>query len=766
MKTRLNLTRVSLAVGLANAILSGGAVANDLILDEIVVTAQKREQSIQDVPISVSAVSGEKIEDAGINNLEGLSSYVPNLNISEGGQTTNIFMRGLGSGVNFGFEQSVGMYIDGVYYGRERQYRSPFLDLDRVEVLRGPQGTLFGKNTIAGAINITTAKPTEELEANLSAEYEPEYDSKTLTGVLSGAITDSISARLALKDRSTDGFLDNTLLDQTEPAEDESVARLTVSFAVTDDLEITAKLEHSEYEVTGRNLQITSAAANLVPVYTSLDPEFDGELSDKTSTQQEFSSTDSDNFVLTANYLMGDFTITSITGYSAYDGVDQQDVDFTPLNFLNQSIEQDFEQVSQELRITSPLGETFDYIAGIYFQTNELSHLRRTDSDVSTIGIQGIPATRLITFDQDSDSYALFAQGTYHITPTLHLTGGIRYTREEKTATQIVGFATPGTNTLLAANSPLLIPSQQIWQALAGTVAHSLVDVTREESDVSPMLNLQWDVTDDIMLYGSVSRGFKGGGFNEADDIGNHVANSNFNPNLADTFEYDEETATSFEFGGKATLLDGAANLNFAVFRTDYEDLQVSSFAGTSFTVGNAAEAITQGVELDGMWRMTQGFTVRASMAFLDTEFENFETASCTAEAQAQARALGQNCVQDISGEELNFAPSVTASLGLDYRTEITSSLEFISRLDINYSDDYQIQDDQDPLDRVDSYTFLNGSIGLAGTENGWAVSLVGKNLTDEEHKTYSFDAPAQVGTHAGFMAPPRTIAIKASYSY
>ena len=154
MKMRLNTTRLSLAVGLVNAMVAGTASASEYTLDEIVVTAQKREQSIQDVPISVSAVTGEKIADAGITDLEDLSSYMPNLNISEGGQTTNIFMRGLGSGVNFGFEQSVGMYIDGIYYGRERQYRSPFLDLERVEVLRGPQGTLFGDAAQCGTLRM------------------------------------------------------------------------------------------------------------------------------------------------------------------------------------------------------------------------------------------------------------------------------------------------------------------------------------------------------------------------------------------------------------------------------------------------------------------------------------------------------------------------------------------------------------------------------------------------------------------------------------
>lgn len=775
MKTRFSTTGLSLAVGLANAIAAGGASAQQLMLEEIVVTAQKREQSIQDVPISVSAVSGDKIDDAGIGNLADLSAYVPNLNISDGGETTNIFMRGLGSGVNFGFEQSVGMYIDGVYYGRDRQYRSPFLDLERVEVLRGPQGTLFGKNTIAGAINITTAKPTQELEADISVEYEPEYNTRTFIGILSGPLTDNLAGRVAIKHSETDGFLENTLSGNDEPAEDELVVRGTLLWTPTDELEIIAKLETAEFDTSGRNTQISEVGLGffgppgLLPLYQQADPRFDGRLDDTTSTQPEWADNEADNASLTVNYDLGQFTLTSITAFSAYEFTELQDADYSPLDVLPQSFDQEFEQWSQEVRLTSPIGEQFDYIVGFYYQSTELDHTRLTSANGAPLLLDLInpafatPSARYTVFDQDSDSYALFAQGTWHITDRWHFTAGVRYTDEEKEASQSVDFTRFGTTIPIdpATETQLFIDATTFWNGLAGSFEHQYDTQERNESDVSPMVNLQWDVTDDMMLYASASKGFKGGGFNPNDVAGTR---NNATPTVVgDGFEFEEEEATAFEIGGKSTLADGAAQLNFALFHTEYDNLQVSAFDGNIFVVTNAAEATTQGLEVDGIWRLTESLTLSGSFAWLDTEYDKFDTASCSV---AQTGGLDPTCTQDLSGEDLTFSPDLTANIGIEYVTSLTNSLELRTRFDANYSDEYQIQQDQDPADRVESYTLLNASIALASIEDNWTVALIGQNLSDEDHRTYSFDIPVQIGSHAALITPPRTIAIRASYSY
>jgi outer membrane receptor protein involved in Fe transport len=203
-----------------------------------------------------------------------------------------------------------------------------------------------------------------------------------------------------------------------------------------------------------------------------------------------------------------------------------------------------------------------------------------------------------------------------------------------------------------------------------------------------------------------------------------------------------------------------------ALFHTDYTDLQVSSFVGTSLQVGNAAKATTRGLELDGQWKINQDLALSASMGWLDTQYEEFEGAACSSAQLSSGDSAGVGGSQDISGEDLIFAPEITANMGLNYRAGLTDTLAFFWRLDVNYSDEFQIQQDQDTEDYVDSFVKLNASIGFGSADGKWAISLQGTNLTDENHRTYSFDAPAQAGTHVAFMTPPRMVAVKLSASF
>ncbi|MFT5577163.1 MAG: iron complex outermembrane receptor protein, partial [Bermanella sp.] len=205
------------------------------VLEEVIVTAQHREQSLQDVPVSVSAISGAKMIEAGINRLEDLQAYVPNLTVTESGISTDIFIRGIGSGMNQGFEQSVGMYVDGIYYGRAQLARAPFLDLSRAEVLRGPQNILHGKNSIAGAVNLHTADPTEEFEGMVSGLYEPNFDERVFDLVLSGPVTDKVGVRFATRLRDYGGYVENLTLDRFGPQYDQQTFRLKVKWDVSDE---------------------------------------------------------------------------------------------------------------------------------------------------------------------------------------------------------------------------------------------------------------------------------------------------------------------------------------------------------------------------------------------------------------------------------------------------------------------------------------------------------------------------------------------------
>jgi iron complex outermembrane receptor protein len=248
---------------LAVAISATAATSNASLLEEIVVTAQQRAESLQDVPVSVAAVTAAKISDSGIVDLQGLSELVPNFSINETGISTTVTIRGISSGINPGFEQSVGMYNDGIFYGRDQLARVPMIDMERVEVLRGPQGILFGKNSIAGAVSQISAKPTDEFEGSITALYEPDHGETDLRLVLSGPLTDSLSGRLAFLTRDLDGYMKNTASGQDEQNEDEQVIRGTLRWNVNDN--VTANLKHSQstFDVVGRNMEVYQSFGHL-----------------------------------------------------------------------------------------------------------------------------------------------------------------------------------------------------------------------------------------------------------------------------------------------------------------------------------------------------------------------------------------------------------------------------------------------------------------------------------------------------------------------
>lgn len=814
-ESTLQKSSMAIAVGLALQGLTTTAWANNdaLLLEEVIVTAQKREQSLQDVPVSVSVVTGDAISETGMTNLDELSTHVPNLSIQEGSQTTAITMRGLGSGINQGFEQSVGMFIDGIYAGRDRQFRSPFLDVAAVEVLRGPQGTLFGKNTIAGAINLTTAKPTDEFEASLRTTYEPEYNEYSVEGIVSGGITDNLYGRLAVKQAESDGYMENSYNNRDEASKVETVLRGTLVWEPTDELSITTKYETARYDVGGENNAIDTSGG-WGQIYAMEDPNYDEGDEYSRSASNEFSDNNNESVTVTVDYEIGEYTLTSITGYSTYDYDDYQDVDFSPLDMLALEQEQDFSQWSQEIRLTSPIGDKFDFITGLYYQTSDLEHHKRLDSDIGTLaagvpaGVVNIPvdvnfdpaglpygslntfnevdlldgaqvldhpagffpfnapgamylaaandarSSRVSDFEQESETWAIFGQGTWHVRDDIHLTLGLRWTREEKEATRSLYLTEYETENALPITDPNYALLTFIQNNVFGTYEHNIKD-DNTVTNFSPSFKAQYDLNDDVMLYASVSKAFKSGGYDEAGTTG-----------VMEEFSYDDEEALSFEVGGKLTVLDGRGSLNFAVFHTNYEDLQVSAFVGDKYVVGNAAEATSQGVEIDGVFRLTEALTMTASMAYLDATYDEFENASCTL-AQIQASGSNANtCTQDLKGETLAFAPEWTANIGLNHVASLSDSLELTSMLNLNYTDEQYLAQDLDEQSLEESHVTVNGRIALADLENNWELALVGKNLTDEEIRTYSNDTPLMDGAFFTYMAPPRTVAVQFTLSY
>ncbi len=821
--------RAPLVAAVALAITASNTQAQ--MLEEVIVTAQKRAESLQDVPISVSAVQGEKLAEAGIPNMAALADYVPNLHIASASVNTNIYMRGVGSGNNQGFEQSVGMYVDGIYMGRGRQYRSGFLDIQRVEVLRGPQGTLFGKNTVAGAVNIISRSPNpgEEFTGDISAALES-HDGQVYEGGIEGSLTDSLAARLAFKHRKTDGYTHNDFLDKPEGQIDETGMRLTVVWQPTDTLDINFKYSNMDFERIGApsstELYLDPASRDeLFPnrsafasIGYSLTDTFYPEISEQRDREYtvfkdngygqslsdgigiginpDSNDEEYDNFVLDVDWDVGGGTITSITGWSEYQYIDGVDVDWLPLQFIHRDDDQTFEQFSQEFRFASPGGEFFDYVAGVYYETNELEFDRRVTIDTNVDGL--VPALLgvnslfpLLTggaytanqiarnhyYNLESDSYAVFGQGTFNLSDTLRLTLGLRYTEEDKEvissqflSDDLTGIDNPSDNFFLG-----LIEATNF-----NTYRYDFAE-DRSTDKWIPSVNVQWDVTGDSMLYASFSQGFKSGGFTAADDqapgqldtatfpcVPGQPIEACYDPTVPnDEFEFEDEEVDAFEIGGKHTLLGGGMTLNWAAFYTLYDNLQTSIFKGVGFGVTNAGKSEVQGIEVDMMWQATDNLRIGANAAWLDATYDEFENGPCTAIQLDVDPLCGTPegfTDNDLSGEKTLYASDWSASAFFDYSVLLGNGNDLFFGGEANYRDEFNSAGDNDPLDVIDAYTKVNLRAGLRS--ESWEFMVYSRNIFDEEAFAQSFDTPVLAGSHTKFIEEGRIYGAKLKYMF
>lgn len=746
-------------------------------LDEIIVTATKRAQGLQDVPIAISVMSGEQISTKGLTNLEDLTTYMPNVHVAEGGAGTQLFIRGIGSGINYGFEQSVGTFIDGVYFGRGRSARGKFLDLERVEVLKGPQSTLFGKNTIAGAINITTAKPTEEFEGFIDTSYRSELKGLGITAMVSGPLSENVRGRLVAKDYSDDGYVNNGAANGNDgPQQDNFSVRGSLEWDVSDSLMVGLKVEHGTTDVLGRQQVISEASPTAIMLYktfgdSNFEPGFNYDTFDVGIDGVEpFDNTESSMAQFTAEWEIGEGSLKSTTAYTEYEFTNVGDSDYSPLRFLARGRTESHDMFSQELIFSSPVGGSFDYLAGAFYATENLTNNRNTIVNFSALppveaGIinllgggfpsQVVDGDAFSFFDQDSDSWSVFAEGTWHISDTLRVTAGLRFSDDSKSMTKS-GFVTNTSETLPNATF------EYLWAGPLNLASRHEYALERDETHTTGHINLQWDASDDAMVYLNVGNGFKAGGFDEDNSLGR-----------LDVAEFQDETADSIEFGAKVTFSDGRGRFNIAAFTNDYEDVQVSTFDGNAaFVVGNAAASKVEGVEADITYALTDNLTFNGAFSILDAKYESFSTAACNvSQILAASAATGSRvCVQDLSGQSLQFAPDTTANVGLSYENSITDSLNLGVDIDYNWSDDVVVANDLDANLIQESYGKLNARIGIAGIDGKWSVAIVGKNLTEEEVFTWGNDVPLGSfgfdNTFFKHIDPPRTFELNARFNF
>ncbi len=722
MKSVLKILATTALVTPAAAWAQDNTVDEQGGLAEIVVTAQKRAEGLSDVPISISAVTGETIEAYGQTNLESVSSSIPNLKITQTAIANRIAIRGIASGDNKGFEQSVAMFVDGVYYGRDQLSRMPLVDLQRIEVLRGPQPTLFGKNAIAGAVNVVSRRPSDEFEGSVSASYEFEHKEKRITGVLSGPISDNVGARVVGYYRDMDGYFFNTKQNRNEPNVREAFVRGIVDFKGDGPLSADLKVEYADFKTKGQPRE----AFGPVGIYGLV---FAGPLS--VETNEDYVRADGGyqsrnkvfNTVLNANLELGDHTLTSVTGYLDYNVKETIDVDFvnpTLLDGTRQS--EDYRQFSQELRIASPGDQPFNYIAGVYYQNTKLGvtdHVQFNPFFFATPFRALGDTSNDRVYSQKSDLISVFAQGEISLTDSLRVTLGARFNHESKTGSRALAV---NRGPLSLAAMPAISDPAVIGTFRALNIEAHNISGKLNESSFNPMANIQYDITGDLMFYASFARGSKAGGF----DIRGNSLPTSTTVATPGAFVFGDEQADNFEAGLKYKTRNLA--INVSAYHTKYRDLQTNVFDGVlSFNVRNASGAKTQGVEADMRWAMDDHFTLSGAIAYLDFEFTNFPLGQCFFQ---QVPDNGTFC--SYSGQRNALTPKWSGNLNGDFSHEIGGNMKFGINLNADFSSSYIAAANLDPRTRQSGYVKMGTRVSLGHIDNNWTIALVGRNLTNE----------------------------------
>lgn len=765
---RFSLKLNKLAVGVALGSMALGAavaaqaqgVSESFLLEEIVVTATKRAENVQDVPISIGVVTGEFINTFDVKDMTELQNFVPGLQVQATFGSWAVRIRGLGSGItNLAFDSSVPVYIDGMYCGRGKCLESAFLDMERIEVARGPQGALFGKSTIAGAINAISAKPTDVFEGYLKAGYEMENGGYTVNGTVSGPLSDTFRARLAVKHEDLDGFTKNPFVSGDEPEKEASVIRASFAWDATDSTLFNFKLETGESKTNGRNNQVVSPGA-MSAVSSDPNPEYKADDVRRVSTGvgvEDFYDYEWTLASLTMDVELGEHTLTGIWGYWDYDNKWFLDVDGAPDFILNSQLEDEFDQSSIELRLLSPADQVVEYIAGVWYQTSDL-RTRQTSPFAPLFWQAVLPgflhgailpvATGMDrNFERDSDAYSVYGQVTWNISDRFRAIFDLRYTEEEQDATGL--------------SFPVTFPDNINAVRYVGTPSFGhnpeyLFFQNREDDNLDPSVRLQFDLNDDIMLYVGYAEGSKAGGMKANDPalgeqllakdsaffqqyVGQPTVTA---ADLIDgvtlkqgnvVFDFEEEEAQSYELGMKSMLADGRATLNLALFSMQFDNLQTSSYDGTNIIIQNAASADVTGFEIEGSWQVSENLRLNGSTAYVDATYDDFSGAQCIVDGNNAPVTPG--CVdgqEDLSGERLERVPEWETNVSAQWESDLTDATRLLANVSLYYSDEYFVRQDFSPNGKQDSFTKWDARIAVASTDGRWEVGVTGRNLTDE----------------------------------
>ena len=699
----------ALAVGIA--IPAGAQDTSGRLIEEIIVTAQKREERLQDVPISISVVSADTLEAFKLNEATDIQNLVPGVSLTNGAgpRSFGFFIRGIGttSFSSESIEGSSAYVLDGVVMGQAGASLADLPDVERVEVLRGPQGTLFGKNASAGVISLTTVRPTAEWTARGSASWAKPDDERKVSGLLSGPISDSARFLVSARLNQRDGYINNVFDGRKLNDRDDYGARAKLELTPTQNLSMMFIGDYwkRDAECCIWSIRRTGTAPSVIPEQQQIAAGI--RFSDSNQAQNidgpVFSDTKSYGASAQLDYEFGGgYTLTSISAWRRWDTIDGLDSDNSPNNLLNVNFA-DFRQRqwTQELRVASPTGSKVDYVAGLFYFD---SHVQSESTQLfATVPLPFF--RRIVNNDATTENMALFGQANFHVTDKLTLIAGGRVLREEATADKI-----------------------------RRDVVFNLTDsASAEKSDDAVVWRggLQYRFNDDVMAFATAARGYKGGGFDT--NIGISTL-----PNVQ------PEEPTNFEIGLRTTLFDKRLTANFTAFKTNVDGYQTSARDPEQaiFYIRNA-EADTQGVEFDLVARpLTEhDFTLGLSGAYVDAQWGDFRNAACF-----QGQTAAQGCVggvQNLTDKPLPFAPEWTLNGFTSYSMPLAGDSHRLGmNLSASYRDTAFLQFPNSPFTIQSGYALVNAAVSFGASDGSWQVSLYGKNLADKEYVLLMFPTP------------------------
>ncbi|HWF76396.1 MAG TPA: TonB-dependent receptor [Caulobacteraceae bacterium] len=698
-------------------------------VQELIVTAQKREASIKDVPISITAVSGAKLADHGINKFDDLSLITPDFVVLPQGDSRNssIVIRGVSTQqANIGQQASLGVFVDGVFMSRTGMGTTQdFFDIERVEVLRGPQGTLFGMNTAGGLINIITKKPDlNTFRGDFDVSYGS-YNDLRLRGMVTGPIIPGeLAFSLSGYSDSHDGYTWSPVRNQRIDNLRKQGARGKLEFQKGNfDATLTIDYQHESSICCSTVITKVLPGANVIgfPAAPLAPPGYP--FSRESIASGVYTNPNSGGGVtLEMNWQLPGGTLTSLSSYRTWDANPISDVDQVSYNFLDGfENHQNHAQASEELRFTSPSGHKIEYVAGLFYFWRHSWEFDTVNvgPDASFLALPGQSGQTLDYWTDDDQSYAAFGHVDIHLTDQLTLSGGLRYSVEPQT-----GFYVQRSSNVIFPN---LGPMTQ----------------KRDDKDLTWQADLSYKLTPDITAYASVATGFKPGGF-DMNRLGNFTG-----------YQFGPENSIDYEAGVKSDLLDHRLGASLALFWTNYDNYQALAWDGTNLITRNAASFVSRGVEFEIDAQPLDGLSLSFNGSYLDAHFTSFPNGPCPP---------GVPGVCELAGYRLSGAPTWNLNFSGKYERPISADWNGFVILDASYKGLIEWTDN-DPNTYWPGYTIANARIGVSN-QHGLQVSLFANNVTNTNYMTFIFASPLASGLYVGFDGAPRVFGVELRKSF